>query len=47
MIIVLDKGRIVQMGIHDELMSQDAIYRQVHDLQTQIELELEKEISGV
>jgi len=47
MIIVLDKGRIVQMGIHDELMSQDAIYRQVHNLQTQIELELEKEISGV
>jgi ATP-binding cassette subfamily B protein len=47
MIIVLDKGRIVQMGTHDDLMSQDAIYRQVHDLQTQIELELEREISGV
>lgn len=47
MIIVLDKGRIVQMGTHDDLMSQDAIYRQVHDLQTQIEQELEREISGV
>ena len=47
LIIVLDKGRVVQMGTHEELMSEDAIYRQVHDLQTQIEFELEKEISGV
>jgi ATP-binding cassette subfamily B protein len=46
LIIVLDKGRIVQMGTHDELMKDDAMYRQVHDLQTQIELDLEKEISG-
>jgi ATP-binding cassette subfamily B protein len=47
LIIVLDKGKVVQMGTHEELMSEDAIYRQVHDLQTRIEFELEKEISGV
>jgi ATP-binding cassette subfamily B protein len=47
LIIVLDHGRISQMGTHDDLMNEDAIYRQVHDLQTRIEFELEKEISGV
>jgi ATP-binding cassette subfamily B protein len=47
LIIVLDKGKVVQMGTHEDLMAEDAIYRQVHDLQTRIEFELEKEISGV
>ncbi|NIM92343.1 MAG: ATP-binding cassette domain-containing protein [Anaerolineales bacterium] len=46
-ILVLDKGRIVQSGTHEELMEEDAIYRQVYDLQTQIDVELEKEIGSV
>ncbi|OGO18245.1 MAG: ABC transporter [Chloroflexi bacterium RBG_16_48_8] len=47
LILVLDKGQIVQSGTHEELMTQGEIYRQVYDLQTRIEIELEREISGV
>jgi ATP-binding cassette subfamily B protein len=46
LIVVLDKGEIVQLGNHDELMSQSGIYRQIYDIQTRIEEELEKEISS-
>lgn len=45
-ILVLDKGRIVQMGTHDELVEQDGIYRQIFEIQTRIEVELEKEIGS-
>jgi ATP-binding cassette subfamily B protein len=47
LILVLDKGRIVQRGSHQELMDQPGIYRQVYDLQTRIEMEVEKEVAGV
>lgn len=47
LILVLDKGRIVQRGIHDELVEQDGIYRQIYDMQARIETELEKEIASV
>lgn len=47
LILVLDKGRVVQSGTHDELVSQDGIYRQIYNIQTRIEEELEKEISSV
>jgi ATP-binding cassette subfamily B protein len=45
LILVLDKGRIIQMGKHEELLAQDGIYRQIFDIQTRIEVELEKDIS--
>lgn len=32
-IIVLDKGRIVQQGRHDELLAQDGIYRELYHMQ--------------
>lgn len=32
-IVVMDKGRIVQMGTHDELLAQGGLYREIHDLQ--------------
>jgi ATP-binding cassette subfamily B protein len=47
LILVLDKGRIVQKGTHAELVEQDGIYRQIFDIQTRIETELEKEIGQV
>lgn len=46
-ILVLDKGRIVQSGTHDELMLEHGIYRQVYDVQARIEDEIEKEVAGV
>ena len=32
-IIVLSEGRIVEEGSHDELLSRNGAYRQLHDLQ--------------
>lgn len=32
-IVVVDGGRIVQMGTHDELLDQPGLYRHLHDLQ--------------
>lgn len=32
-ILVLDKGRIVERGTHDELLAMDGLYRELYDLQ--------------
>ena len=45
LILVLDKGGIVQRGIHDELMAQPGMYRQIYDLQAKIEDELQQELT--
>ncbi len=47
LILVLDKGRIVQRGTHETLVNQPGTYQQIYDLQARIETELEKEISSV
>jgi ATP-binding cassette subfamily B protein len=44
LILVLDGGRIVQRGTHDDLVAQDGIYRRIYDVQARIEDELQKEI---
>jgi ATP-binding cassette, subfamily B, bacterial len=46
LILVLDKGRIVQRGRHAELLEQDGIYRQIYDIQMRVDEELEEEISN-
>ena len=33
MILVMDKGRIVQRGTHDELLREGGLYKEIHDLQ--------------
>ena len=45
-ILVLDEGRIVERGVHEELMARDGIYREVYDLQARLEVELEEEIAN-
>ena len=47
LILVLDKGRIVQQGRHAQLLNEGGIYREIYDIQTRIEDELEKEIDSV
>jgi ATP-binding cassette, subfamily B, bacterial len=46
LILVMENGRIVQSGIHEDLMKESGIYRRIFDIQTHIEDELEREVSG-
>ncbi len=50
LILVMDKGRIVQRGTHHQLLAQDGLYRRVYDLQSSIEEaedEQQEEVEGV
>jgi ATP-binding cassette subfamily B protein len=47
LILVLDQGRIVQRGTHDQLVAQPGIYRKIFEMQTRIEEELERELADV
>ncbi len=47
LILVLDQGRIVQRGSHEDLILEEGIYQMIHRAQTRMELELEKEMAGV
>jgi ATP-binding cassette subfamily B protein len=45
LILVLDHGQIIQSGSHHELLQhRNGMYRQIHDIQTRIDEELEMEI---
>ena len=44
LILVMDKGEIVQMGKHESLVAQDGMYRKIFEIQTRIDEELEEEI---
>lgn len=46
LILVMDKGHIIQKGTHQELIKQEGIYRSIFDIQTRIEEDLHKEISS-
>ena len=45
LILVMDKGRIIQKGTHADLINQEGMYRKIYELQTRIDEELELEIS--
>jgi len=48
LILVLDGGEIIQAGTHEELLAQeDGMYREIYDIQTRIDEELEREIQNV
>jgi len=47
LILVLDKGHVAQKGTHAELVTQEGIYKQIYEIQTRIDLELEKEVAIV
>ena len=43
-ILVLDHGRIVQLGRHDELLEQGGLYREIYDLQLKDQEQFRKEM---
>lgn len=46
LILVLDKGEIVQAGTHTELLAdENGMYREIYEIQTRIDAEVEKEVS--
>lgn len=45
LILVMDKGRIIQSGTHNSLITQAGVYQQIFNIQTRIEDELEKELA--
>jgi ATP-binding cassette, subfamily B, bacterial len=46
LILVLDNGRILQKGTHQDLVKTEGIYQQIFNMQTQIESELDQELSN-
>lgn len=47
MILVMDKGRIVERGTHDELLAKGGLYKEIHDLQLMQRDSFEEEMQGI
>jgi len=45
-ILVLENGRILQRGTHDELLAQEGLYRQIYDLQLRDQEEFSALVEG-
>ncbi len=46
LILVMERGHVVQQGTHAELLAQPGAYREIYELQAQGEVELERELNG-
>jgi ATP-binding cassette subfamily B protein len=46
LVLVMNGGKIIQRGKHADLVNQQGMYRQIYEIQTRIEVELEKEIAS-
>ncbi len=46
LILVMDRGEIIQRGTHATLVKQKGVYQDIFNIQTRIEVELEKELSN-
>jgi len=47
LILVFDKGKIIQMGEHEVLLNQAGIYKDIYDIQARIDSALQEEIEHV
>ena len=45
-VFVLDGGRLIQEGTHDELLASDGLYRRLWDIQGALEEEIERDLQG-
>jgi ATP-binding cassette subfamily B protein len=46
LILVMDKGSIIQRGTHRQLIAQPGMYQKIYKIQTRIDDELEKELAS-
>jgi ATP-binding cassette subfamily B protein len=46
LILVMENGRIIQRGTHQSLLKEAGVYKQIYEIQTRIENELEEELSS-
>jgi len=47
LILVMDRGKIVQRGKHETLIREPGIYQKIYEIQMQVERDLEKELQNV
>jgi ATP-binding cassette subfamily B protein len=45
-IIVLDKGKVIEQGTHDELIQNNGFYKKIYDIQVSIEDEISRDIDN-
>ena len=45
-VFVLDGGRLIQEGTHDELLASDGLYHRLWDIQGALEAEIERDLQG-
>ncbi|MBI4622320.1 MAG: ABC transporter ATP-binding protein [Verrucomicrobia bacterium] len=45
-VIVLDRGRVIQTGTHDELAAQPGLYRRLWQIQTSVESDFQRELQA-
>ena len=46
LILVMENGQVIQQGTHEELVQLPGMYREIYNIQTNIEVELEKELAS-
>jgi len=47
LILVIDHGRIVERGTHDELLKQNGLYHEIYDLQLREQESYQQEIKAI
>jgi len=47
LILVMDSGKIIQKGKHDDLIKQEGIYSEIHKIQNKLSIQLQNELDGL